>query len=73
MTTTLTEAATRFVGGEHRMLIGGERVPTSGGEWPEVTDPATGRVFATVPAGPRQQDSLDRPVLSPKSKGEEAQ
>jgi phenylacetaldehyde dehydrogenase len=50
-TTVLSEEATQFASREHRMLIGGDRVTATDGETLEVIDPATGRVFATVPAG----------------------
>src|SRR5437764_2984999 len=50
-TTVLSEEATQFASREHRMLIGGERVAAIDGESLDVIDPASGRVFATVPAG----------------------
>ncbi|MGA7934862.1 MAG: aldehyde dehydrogenase family protein [Kovacikia sp.] len=36
---------------EEKLLIGGARVPAVSGQWSELTDPATGEVWATVAAG----------------------
>jgi acyl-CoA reductase-like NAD-dependent aldehyde dehydrogenase len=41
-----------------RMLVGGERVEASGGEWIEVTDPGSGELIDRVPQGTRQDAEL---------------
>ncbi len=45
---------------ESRMLIGGEWVASSSGEWIDVIDPATGRTVGRVPAG--TEVDVDRAV-----------
>ncbi len=47
----VSEATTLFLAAPKRMLIGGEWVDAANGERLDVRNPATGEVFATVPAG----------------------
>ena len=45
----LSDAARAFLGRDHRLLIGAERLPAADGRTFEVYDPSTGNVIATVP------------------------
>ncbi|HEX8012031.1 MAG TPA: aldehyde dehydrogenase family protein [Casimicrobiaceae bacterium] len=50
----VSEATTRFLESPKKMLVGGQWVDAAGGEKLEVRNPATGEVFAHVPAGGKQ-------------------
>jgi phenylacetaldehyde dehydrogenase len=47
-----------FVGGEHRMLVGGEWLEAASGKTLDVLDPSNGRVIAAVPAGEKADVDL---------------
>ncbi len=47
-----------FVGGRHRMLIGGDWLEAASGKTLDVLDPSNGRVIAAVPAGEKADVDL---------------